>query len=204
MTTDVTSFFSDENWPENLLSYSRNYKYKESNKLEDLLLGNQLPIDIQEKIFLFILENNPDGELVSMFFGEACTDSDLLDRIAKEANHIDPYRIVFNVKTSSATLKHILTRWDGEPGVVGDILDHPNCTSEIAMLVASDEDYWSDYQALDALWTCRALTNEDVIKILDDWDNEVQEYDDISIDDLLNNPNLHEDTKKRILGYAAE
>ena len=76
------------------------------------------------------------------------------------------------------------------------------------MMVASNEDYWRDYQALEALCECSALTNDDVIKILDDWQNGVQDYEQLFPDDLLKNPNLHEETRIRIrelfakLGYA--
>jgi hypothetical protein len=206
MKTDIKSFFDDENWSSNLLLISKDLERSEtgSTKLEDLLLVNELPVDIQERILSLILKENPDGDLIYIFFQKVCTDPALLDRIAKQARPEDSYLIVNNPNTSSMALKHILTDGYREQGVVAEILDHPNCTSEIAMFIASDEDYWGDDEALDALATCTALTNEDVEKILDDWENEIQDYYDLSLHDLLKNPNLHEDTKKRILALSGE
>ncbi|MCX6403769.1 MAG: hypothetical protein NT032_07720 [Actinobacteria bacterium] len=204
MTTEVKHFFDDENWPENLLSHSQNYNNSASNALDELLLGGYLPLDIQEKIFQFILENNPDGELISLFFGKACTDPALLERIAMQASPEYSYLIVDNSNTSSMALKHILTDGYREQGVVADILDHPNCTSEIAMLIASDEDHWGDGEALDALSTCAALTDKDVMKLLDDWKNDVQGYYVLDLDNLIKNPNLSEETKSIIKNFELE
>jgi|UPI00048B6D12 hypothetical protein len=207
MDTDINTFFNDVDWPKNLTSLITEYHVSnDSNRLNVLLLGNELSLEIQEKVFTFICNTRTEelGDLPWVFFEKANVTPELLDRIAKQVDPAIARLVATNPNTSSATLKYILTEGFLEQTTVADILDHPNCTSEIAMLIASNEDYWGEFEALDALSTCRALNDNDVMKLLDDWKNDVQEYYGLDLDNLIKNPNISEETRDIIKNFELE
>ena len=204
MDTDLDVFFNDRDWPKNLTKIIIEYHVSnESNRLDELFLGDELSFEIQEKVFTFICNTSTEelGDLPWVFFEKANVTPELLDRIAKKVDPEIACLVATNPNTSSATLKHILTEGFLEQTTVADILDHPNCTSEIAMLIASNEDYWGEYEALDALSTCKALNDNDVVKLLDDWKNDIQGYYGLDLDNLIKNPNLSEETKNIIKNF---